>query len=74
MTDDEQARYWNGAEAAHWLVHEERYERRPRPLIAPNEQGRYERLPDEVTDRFEQFSPNAQLHRCTQCRRVVGLR
>lgn len=31
MTDDEQARYWNGAEAAHWLVHEKRYER----ILAP---------------------------------------
>jgi hypothetical protein len=26
--NEEQARYWNGDEAAHWLVHEERYERR----------------------------------------------
>jgi trans-aconitate methyltransferase len=29
--DEEQARYWNGDEAAHWLVHEERYER----MLAP---------------------------------------
>lgn len=27
MTNQEQARYCNGGEAAHWLVHEERYER-----------------------------------------------
>jgi hypothetical protein len=27
VTNEEQARYWNGDEAAHWLVHEERYER-----------------------------------------------
>ena len=31
MTNEEQARYWNGDETAHWLVHEERYER----LLAP---------------------------------------
>jgi SAM-dependent methyltransferase len=29
--NDEQARYWNGDEAAHWLVQEERYER----MLAP---------------------------------------
>jgi hypothetical protein len=29
---DEQARYRNGDEAAHWLVHEERYER----MLAPS--------------------------------------
>jgi SAM-dependent methyltransferase len=27
VTNEEQARYWNGGEAAHWLIHEERYER-----------------------------------------------
>lgn len=27
MTNQEQARYWNGDEAVHWLVREERYER-----------------------------------------------
>ena len=27
MTNQEQARYWNGGEAAPWLVHEERRER-----------------------------------------------
>jgi tRNA G46 methylase TrmB len=27
VTNEEQARCWNGDEAAHWLVHEERYER-----------------------------------------------
>lgn len=31
MTNEEQARYWNGAEAGHWLVNEERYER----MLAP---------------------------------------
>ncbi len=31
MTNEEQARYWNGDEAEHWLVHEERYER----MLAP---------------------------------------
>jgi SAM-dependent methyltransferase len=31
VTNEEQARYWNGDEAAHWLVHEERYER----MLAP---------------------------------------
>jgi cyclopropane fatty-acyl-phospholipid synthase-like methyltransferase len=30
-TNTEQARYWNSDEAAHWLVHEERYER----MLAP---------------------------------------
>jgi SAM-dependent methyltransferase len=30
-TNEEQARYWNGDEAAHWLVHEARYER----ILAP---------------------------------------
>jgi SAM-dependent methyltransferase len=29
--NDEQARYWNGGEAGHWLVHEHRYER----MLAP---------------------------------------
>jgi SAM-dependent methyltransferase len=29
--NEEQARYWNGDEASHWLVHEERYER----MLAP---------------------------------------
>ena len=24
--DEEQAQYWNGEEAAHWLAHETRYE------------------------------------------------
>jgi hypothetical protein len=27
VTNQEQARYWNGGEAASWLVHEERHER-----------------------------------------------
>ena len=27
VTNQEQARSWNGGEAAPWLVHEERYER-----------------------------------------------
>ncbi len=31
MTNEAQARYWNGGEAAHWLAHEERYER----MLAP---------------------------------------
>src|SRR5215207_2712496 len=31
VTNEEQARYWNGDESAHWLVHEERYER----MLAP---------------------------------------
>ena len=31
MTNEEQARYWNGDESAQWLVHEERYER----MLAP---------------------------------------
>jgi len=31
VTNEEQARYWNGDEAVHWLVHEERYER----MLAP---------------------------------------
>jgi SAM-dependent methyltransferase len=31
LTNEEQTRYWNGDEAAHWLVHEERYER----MLAP---------------------------------------
>jgi SAM-dependent methyltransferase len=31
VTNEEQARYWNGDEAAHWLVHEQRYER----MLAP---------------------------------------
>src|SRR5262245_5075482 len=31
QTNEEQARYWNGDEAAHWLVHEKRYER----MLAP---------------------------------------
>jgi SAM-dependent methyltransferase len=31
VTNQEQARYWNGGEATHWLVHEERYER----MLAP---------------------------------------
>jgi hypothetical protein len=30
-TNEEQARYWNGDEAAQWPVHEERYER----MLAP---------------------------------------
>jgi cyclopropane fatty-acyl-phospholipid synthase-like methyltransferase len=29
--NDEQARYWNGDEAAHWLTHEDRYE----AMLAP---------------------------------------
>jgi hypothetical protein len=32
VTDEEQARYRNGHEAAHWLVHEERYRRMPTPF------------------------------------------
>src|SRR5258708_21528761 len=31
VTNEEQARYWNGDEAAHWLVDEGRYER----MLAP---------------------------------------
>jgi SAM-dependent methyltransferase len=31
MTNEEQARYWDGGEAAHWLIHEEPYER----MLAP---------------------------------------
>jgi SAM-dependent methyltransferase len=31
VTNQEQARYWNGDEARHWLVHEQRYER----MLAP---------------------------------------
>jgi SAM-dependent methyltransferase len=31
VINEEQARYWNGDEAAHWLVHEQRYER----MLAP---------------------------------------
>ncbi len=30
--NDELARYWGGDEAAHWLVHEEHYERAPAPF------------------------------------------
>ncbi len=30
--DDDQAQYWNGPEAEHWLVHEHRYERMPVPF------------------------------------------
>src|SRR6266487_2678430 len=33
VTNEEQARYWNGDEATHWLVHEERYERMLAPFI-----------------------------------------
>ena len=32
-TNREQADYWNGDEGAHWLAHEERYERMLRPFI-----------------------------------------
>jgi SAM-dependent methyltransferase len=31
VTKEEQARYWNGDESLHWLVHEQRYER----MLAP---------------------------------------
>jgi SAM-dependent methyltransferase len=31
VTNEEQARYWNGDEAAHWLAYEDRYER----MLAP---------------------------------------
>src|SRR5574341_2083498 len=31
ITNRDQAQYWNGDEAAHWLVHEHRYER----LLSP---------------------------------------
>jgi hypothetical protein len=30
-TNEDQARYWNGPEIDHWLVHEHRYER----MLAP---------------------------------------
>jgi hypothetical protein len=30
--NDNQARYWNGEEAGHWLVHEHRYERMLTPF------------------------------------------
>jgi hypothetical protein len=32
VTNEEQARYWNGDEAAHWLVHEERHGRMGAPF------------------------------------------
>lgn len=34
MTNEEQTRYWNGDESAHWLVHEGRYERMGAPFTA----------------------------------------
>ena len=32
VANEEQARYWNGNEATHWLVPEESYERMPAPF------------------------------------------
>jgi len=50
VTNEEQARYWNGDEAAHWLVHEERYERTLAPftghLLTAAAIGRAERVVD----------------------------
>jgi SAM-dependent methyltransferase len=50
VTNEEQARYWNGDEAAHWVVHEQRYERMLAPftdhLLAAAAIGRAERILD----------------------------
>jgi SAM-dependent methyltransferase len=49
-TNEEQARYWNGDQAAHWLAHEERYERMLAPftghLLAAVAIGRADRIVD----------------------------
>jgi hypothetical protein len=52
----------------------DRHETTRRPLIAPNDKGRYEQLPDHVVDRFPQYSESAQMFKCSKCTRVVGLR
>jgi hypothetical protein len=50
MENEEQARYWNGDEAAHWPVHESRYERTLAPftdhLLAAAAIGRADRVVD----------------------------
>jgi len=50
VTNEEQARYWNGDEAAHWLVHEARYERMLAPftdhLLTAAAIGRADRVVD----------------------------
>jgi SAM-dependent methyltransferase len=50
VTNEEQARYWNGDEAAHWLVHEQRYERMLAPftdhLLTAAAIGRADRVVD----------------------------
>jgi SAM-dependent methyltransferase len=50
VTNEEQARYWNGDEAVHWLVHEERYERMLAPftghLLTAAAIGRADRVVD----------------------------
>jgi len=50
VTNEEQARYWNGDEAVHWLVHEERYERMLAPftdhLLTSAAIGRADRVVD----------------------------
>src|SRR6266498_2623615 len=50
VTNEEQARYWNGDESAHWLVHEERYERMLAPftgrLLSAAAIGRADRVVD----------------------------
>ena len=50
VTNEEQARYWNGDEAAHWLVHEGRYERMLAPftghLLTATAIGRADRVVD----------------------------
>lgn len=50
MTNEEQARYCNGDEAAHWLVHQERDERMLAPftgrLLTAAASGRADRVVD----------------------------
>jgi hypothetical protein len=50
VTNEEQARYWNGDEAAHWLAHEERYDRMLAPftghLLTAAAIGRADRVVD----------------------------
>jgi SAM-dependent methyltransferase len=50
VKNEEQARYWNGDEAAHWLVHEGRYERMLAPftrhLLTAAAIGRADRVVD----------------------------
>jgi len=50
VTNEEQARYWNGGEAVHWLVHEERYRRMLAPftghLLTSAAIGRADRVVD----------------------------